>query len=50
MFGDDFFVGISKVEKEDILNEVQNKLADTHFIDGVWNADYKRIRIVAIKS
>jgi trans-aconitate methyltransferase len=50
MFGDYFFVGISDDEKEDILNEVQNKLAATHFINGVWNADYKRIRIVATKN
>ncbi|MEP6951221.1 MAG: class I SAM-dependent methyltransferase [Ginsengibacter sp.] len=49
MFGDNFFVDISLFEKEDILNEVQNKLTTTHFADGVWNADYKRIQIVAIK-
>ena len=34
----------------DILDEVQDKLKETHFIDGVWNADYKRIRIVAVKD
>jgi len=50
MFGNYFFVGIPDTEKEEILNEVQNNLTVTHFIDGVWNADYKRIRIVAIKN
>jgi trans-aconitate methyltransferase len=50
MFGDYFFVDISNEEKDDILNEVQDKLKATHFIDGVWNADYKRIRIVAVKE
>jgi len=50
MFGDNFFVGISNPEKDDILNEVQDKLKATHFINGVWNADYKRIRIVAVKN
>lgn len=50
MFGDNFFVGIPHAEKEDILNEVQNKLRATHFVDGVWNADYTRIRIVAVKN
>ena len=50
MFGDNFFIGIPDTEKENILNEVQDNLAATHFADGVWNADYKRIRIVAIKN
>lgn len=50
MFGDYLFVDITDTEKDDILDEVQDKLKETHFIDGVWNADYKRIRIVAVKD
>lgn len=50
MFGDNFFGGIPANEKENILNEVQDKLKPTHFIDGVWYADYTRIQIVAIKK
>ena len=50
MFGDYLFVDISDAEKDNILNEVQDKLTVTHFIDGVWHADYKRIRIVAVKD
>jgi len=50
MFGDYLFIDITDAEKNDILNEVQDKLKETHFIDGVWNADYKRIRIVAVKD
>jgi trans-aconitate methyltransferase len=50
MFGDYLFVDISDTEKDDILDEVQDKLKVTHFKDGVWNADYKRIRIVALKD
>jgi len=50
MFGENFFQGISDSEKEDILNEVQNNLHTTHLVDGVWHADYKRIRIVALKE
>lgn len=50
MFGDYFFIGIPDIEKDDILNEVQDKLKTTHFIDEIWNADYKRIRIVAAKN
>jgi trans-aconitate methyltransferase len=50
MFGVNFLDGISAEETEDILNEVQDALRPTHFRDDVWNADYKRIRFVAIKT
>jgi trans-aconitate methyltransferase len=50
MFGDYLFVGIKDSEKDEILDEVQDKLKATHFINNIWNADYKRIRIVATKG
>jgi trans-aconitate methyltransferase len=50
MFGHYLFADITDTEKDDILNEVQDNLKETHFIDGIWNADYKRIRIVAVKN
>jgi len=50
MFGDYLFVDISDREKDSILNEVQDKLTVTHFRSGAWHADYKRIRIVAVKD
>jgi len=50
MFGDRLFVDVPPEEKDEILNETQEKLRATHFIDGIWNADYKRIRIVAVKE
>ena len=50
MFADYFFVGISEADKEEILDEVQNDLENTHLQDGIWHADYKRIRIVAVKK
>ena len=50
MFGDNFFTGIENAVKEEILDTVQDKLKTTRFIDGIWTADYKRIRIVAIKN
>jgi len=50
MFGNNFFNGITDMEKEDILNEVQTSLAKSHLKDGTWYADYKRIRIVAVKT
>lgn len=50
MFGGNFFNDISEEQKEDILEEVQSRLAPSHFVNGVWYADYKRIRIVAVKE
>ncbi len=50
MFTQNFFSGISASEKEDILAAVQASLKATHFADGQWVADYKRIRIMAIKK
>lgn len=50
MFTDNFFSGISASEKSDILETVQTALKTTHFVDGQWVADYKRIRVVAIKK
>jgi len=49
MFAGNFFEGIPDQEKEFILDEVQENLRATHFIDSVWYADYKRIRAVALK-
>lgn len=50
MFGGQLLANIFDKEKADILDEVENRLRATHFIDGVWNADYKRIRIIAVKE
>ena len=50
MFGNDFFEEIPELEKEEILREVQNNLRQSHCIDNVWHADYKRIRIIALKQ
>jgi hypothetical protein len=50
MFGINFLHDIPETEIEDILDEVDTKLRPTHYRDGIWNADYKRIRIIAIKS
>ena len=49
MFGESFFVNISKEEKNNILIEVQNDVKEKCFINGKWYADYKRIRILARK-
>jgi len=50
MFGGAYLQGINESETEKILDEVQANLKDTHFREGSWYADYKRLRIVAIKK
>lgn len=50
MFAGSFFAGIGETERAEILNEVQRKLAPTHLKDGVWQADYKRLRVVATRD
>lgn len=49
MFAENFFNGVLENHVEEIKNEVQEKIKDKCLIDGKWFADYKRIRIVAIK-
>lgn len=49
MFGLAILKGIDEVKVEEILNEVQIALQPTHFRNGSWYADYKRLRIIAIK-
>jgi len=50
MFGETFFIGLNVHEIENVLSETELQLAPTHKRNGVWFADYKRIRIVATKS
>jgi trans-aconitate methyltransferase len=50
MFGINFLKDVPETEIEFILDEVDDMLRPTHYRDGIWNADYKRIRIIAIKT
>ena len=50
MFGGAYLQGINESETERILDEVQQNLKETHFRERSWFADYKRLRIVAIKK
>ena len=49
MFTDNFFAGITASEKVDILEDIETALKPTHFVNGQWVADYKRIRVMAVK-
>ena len=50
MFGSAFFENINVDEVEEIKKEVQQRIASQCLIDGKWIADYKRIRVVAVKE
>ena len=49
MFGSAFLKGIEESIANQILSEVQDTLQPTHFRNNNWYADYKRLRVVAIK-
>ncbi len=49
MFGSSFLKGVDEAVIDNILSEVQAILKPTHFRNGQWYADYKRLRIVATK-
>ncbi|MGI9531213.1 class I SAM-dependent methyltransferase [Lutimonas sp.] len=50
MFGAHFFEGVEEGEKNDILDDVQKKVESSCFYNGNWYADYRRIRVVAIRK
>lgn len=49
-FADDFFPEFSKEEKMAIYVKIKDKIQQDLFKNGIWEADYKRIRIIAIKK
>ena len=50
MFGESFFKDISPEHTAEIKEEVQEKIKSKCFYNGTWHADYKRIRIMAVKE
>lgn len=50
MFGGAFLEGVDAKAKDTILEEVQETLRHTQFRQQKWYADYKRLRVVAIKE
>jgi trans-aconitate methyltransferase len=50
MFAKNFFIGVRPEDKSKILDLVQEGLRPRLFSKGKWFADYKRIRIVALKQ
>lgn len=50
MFGKDYLKGVDEEEVDDILEEVQASLKPSLYQEGKWYADYKRLRIKALKE
>jgi len=50
MFGKNFLENVKEEHKLEILDKVQEELRPELFKSGKWYADYKRIRIIAIKE
>ncbi|HVS95037.1 MAG TPA: class I SAM-dependent methyltransferase [Puia sp.] len=49
MFGNAFFKDIPERDIDSILSDIQETVRPTRFINNSWYADYKRLRIEAIK-
>ncbi len=50
MFGSAYFEGLSTEDKNNIKKEVMESTKEKLFHNGKWYADYKRLRIIAIKE
>lgn len=50
MFGRSYLENISDKDVDEILKEVEQQLRPSNFRDGKWFADYKRLRIAALKN
>ncbi len=50
MFGSSFLKNIDESVADKMLTEIQESLRETSFRNNKWYADYKRLRIVAIKQ
>jgi trans-aconitate methyltransferase len=50
MFGSHFFVNMAADERTAILEETQRLMEPTHHRNGKWIADYKRLRVSAVKA
>ncbi|MBO3463936.1 methyltransferase domain-containing protein [Aetokthonos hydrillicola Thurmond2011] len=50
MFANRFFLGLSAEQKTNVIHAVEDRLKPMLYQDGTWIADYRRIRVVALKS
>ncbi len=50
MFASDFFANLSEEVQKQVINAVEERLRSNQYRDGNWIADYRRIRVVAVKT
>lgn len=50
MFAATFFAGLGEAEVAQMKQDIETRLRPTRFHDGHWYADYKRLRVTAIKA
>ncbi|XZO02013.1 MAG: hypothetical protein ACM65L_26725 [Microcoleus sp.] len=50
MFAGGFFSGLSEEVRSQVINAVVENLRSTQYRDRNWIADYRRIRVVAVKN
>lgn len=49
-FADDFFQGLSEQLRSIAIEEIKQRLKSALYINDTWIADYKRLRVIAVKS
>lgn len=49
MFANYFFRELSDTQRDRVLSDIENQLRPTLYENGTWIADYKRLRVVAVK-
>jgi trans-aconitate methyltransferase len=47
MFAGRFVNSVAEDRRQDLITAVEDKLRPALYLDGIWHADYKRIRIIA---
>ncbi|AXR79169.1 class I SAM-dependent methyltransferase [Natrarchaeobaculum sulfurireducens] len=50
LFGDDLLAAVPDDERGSVVAAVENDLREDLFVDGTWVADYRRLRVVAVRS
>jgi trans-aconitate 2-methyltransferase len=50
MFAGGFLSGLSDNVRSQVINAVEERLRPGLYRDGNWSADYRRIRVVAVKN
>jgi len=50
MFGDGLLGPVPEDERDDVIGAAEDRLRDELFADGTWTADYRRLRVIALRG